>query len=369
MSNIYILEADPTRFGGIQQFVRALAGYLPQERTFLMAYYRDLAGDKELPAPLIRLNGTETSKRNGAYLSGSSLRRNFALLCDIFRVRRNLARQLKAGDTLVVNSASALLLFCSCKVLRNNRIVLVQHNSPSILFQQSYFFGGIFRRRKIALFDRHVDALVLLSPYEKAELETWLPLQNKLCPVIRHAVPFPAALPEDHPAAVAVLVRLVPQKRVDRVISCARLLPDVRFNIYGTGPEETRLKAAAGNVPNVCFCGYTNDIDKVFRENSLLLITSDYEGYPVSGIEACVHGRPIVSLDTFPAVHDLVADGSSGLIVQDLAPKAIADAVRKVLSEPEKFRAGAIAHRELYAPQAARRAWRQLLLGETPEGE
>jgi len=364
---IYILEADPTRFGGIQQFVRNLAGYLPKERTFLLAYYRDLAKEKEIPVPLIRLNGTEDrcKRKNSIYLSGSSLLRSLALLFDLFRIRKNLAKILKGGDTLVVNAASAMLLFCSRKVLKNNRIVMVMHTAPRMLFRRSYNFGGIFRKYKISLFRRYVDEVVLLSPYEKPELETWLPLQGKRCTVIRHAVEFPEKLPDRYPRAAAVLARLVTLKRIDRVIACAKLLPDVRFNIYGTGPEEEHLKAMAETLPNVCFRGYTNDIENVFRENSVLLITSEYEGYPVSGIEACVHGRPVVSLDTFPAVRDLIEDRNSGLIVTEPSPEALADAVRNVLADHEKFRAGALEHRKLYAPETACRAWNELLLTET----
>ena len=55
MNKICILEADPTRMGGIQQFCRNLAGYLPG-KAVLMAYYGDLANDKVLPVPPIKLN-------------------------------------------------------------------------------------------------------------------------------------------------------------------------------------------------------------------------------------------------------------------------------------------------------------------------
>ena len=157
---ICILEADPTRYGGIQNFVRNLAGYLPQERTFLLAYYRDLAEEKPVPTHLIRLNDNPSKCGKHIYLSGSPLRRNFALLCDLLRIRRNLEKFIKDGDTLVVNSASALLLFCSRKVLCRSRVILVQHTTPRMMYKRAFDFGGLLRFLKIARFKKFVDAAV-----------------------------------------------------------------------------------------------------------------------------------------------------------------------------------------------------------------
>ena len=360
---ICILEADPTRYGGIQQFVRNLAEYLPPERTFLLAYYGGLAEEKPVSVPLIRLNGggRHEERKKRIYLTGSPLRRNFALLCDLFRIRRNLANVLKNRDVLIVNSASALLLFCCGKVLRNCRIILVQHTASRMMYRRPFDFGGLLRPLKIACFKKSVDAFVMLSPYEKDEFSRWLPLEGKLCQVIRHSRRFPETLPECFPQAAAVLARLVPLKRIDRVIDCARLLPEIRFNIYGDGPEEMCLKTLAASLPNVCFHGKTDDIDGVFRSNSVLLITSDYEGYNISGIEACVHGRPVIVLDTYPAARDLVEDGVNGIVLRDFSAPALASAVEKVLGDPARYREGALKHRSLYEVSSIRDSWRSLI--------
>lgn len=360
---VFILEADPTRYGGIQQFVRNLTEYLPPERTFLLAYYGGLAEEKPVSVPLIRLNGggRNEKRKKRIYLSGSPLRRNFALLCDLFRIRRNLADVLKNGDVLIVNSASSLLLFCCKTVLRNCRIVLVQHTAPRMMYRRPFDFGGLLRPLKIAFFRKFVDAFVMLSPREKDEFSRWLPLEGKLCRVIRHSVRFPESLPGCFPQAAAVLARLVPLKRIDRVIDCARLLPEVRFNIYGDGPEERRLKTLAAPLTNVCFHGKTDDIDGVFRDNSMLLVTSEYEGYSFAGIEACAHGRPVVVLNTYPAAKDLVEDHVSGIVLDAFSSEALAGAIKEILASPQSFRDGTLKHRELYSFEKIRMDWRTLI--------
>lgn len=372
MSKVGILEADPTRFGGIQEFVRTLASYLPPEQTELLAYYGDLTQEKPLPCRLVLLNNRESrsffsrcfrSQKND-YYSNSSLRRKIALLQDLFHIRKNLEKRYPGGDILIVNSVSSLMLFCSKKVLKNNQIILVQHSDPRIMYHRSFDFGGIFRRRKIELFRKYVDVFVLLSEHMTEKFASYLPLERKELVVIRHAVKFPARISTAFPNAVAMLCRLVPLKRVDRLIDCAKLLPNVTFNIYGTGPEEEKLKKAAGQLSNVFFHGYVNDIDRVFMDNSLLAITSEYEGYPISGIEACVRGRPMVVLDTFSAASDLVENDVNGILLEQFSPENFSNAICRILKNPEKFQTGALQHRNLYRCDTAKEKWLNLLQKE-----
>ncbi len=367
-----ILEADPTCFGGIQAFVRTLASYLPEEKTELLAYYGDLAYDKDLPCKLVHLNDRDKKSvffrifgsRGNAYKSNSSIKKNLALLMDLLYIRCRINKLYPGGDTIVVNSASALLLFLSRKVLKNNRIVLVQHTTPRIMQQRNFDFGGFFCRYKIGLFRKYVDDFVMLSPFEKSEFDTWLPLRGKHCHIIRHSLEYPEFVPDKFPNAVAVLARLIPLKRIDRVIACAAMMPKVKFNIYGTGSEEEELKKSAINFPNVVFHGYTSDIDGVFHENTILAITSDYEGYPIGGIESCIHGRPIVAVNTFSAARDLVDNGINGILLEEYTPEKMAEAINTILKEPEKYQKGAFQHRERYNCEVAANKWRQLLLNE-----
>lgn len=372
MSKIGILEADPTRFGGVQEFVRTLGGYLPPEKVELLAYYGDLANEKQVPCCLVELNNRKQrsfvsrlffSSRKNVYYSHSSLKRNFALLLDLFHIRKTLEGRYPGGDTLIANSASALLFFCSRKVLKNNRIVLVQHTDPRIMYSRSFDFGGFFRKKKIEIFRKYVDTFVLLSEDAKKEFALYLPLKDKKIVVIRHAVKFPVSISQTYPNAVAMLCRLVKLKRIDRLIACAKLLPKLNFNIYGTGPEAKKLKESARQMPNVFFHGYTNDIDLVFKNNTLLAITSEYEGYPISGIEACVRGRPLVVLDTFSAASDLVVNDFNGILVEHFSPELFSSAISMIMENPQKFQAGALQHRELYNCNVAKKKWQDLLLG------
>ena len=90
--------------------------------------------------------------------------------------------------------------------------------------------------------------------------------------------------------------------------------------------------------------------------------TSDYEGYSISGIEACVYGRPVIVLNTYPAAKDLVEDRVNGRVLDDFSPEALATAILEVMSLPEQYRCGALKHREQYNQAIICDKWRKLIL-------
>ena len=68
----------------------------------------------------------------------------------------------------------------------------------------------------------------------------------------------------------------------------------------------------------------------------LLLLPSDSEGMPGVAIEAQMAGCPVVA---FPVggVAEVVATGESGLVLSDHDPGAMAEAVAKLLGDPERL--------------------------------
>lgn len=75
-----------------------------------------------------------------------------------------------------------------------------------------------------------------------------------------------------------------------------------------------------------------------------LLETSDFfllptyyqEGVPISIIEAMAHGCLVITTN-FRSSPDLVADGETGILVEHGRPEQIADAVRRIASDPKKY--------------------------------
>ena len=82
----------------------------------------------------------------------------------------------------------------------------------------------------------------------------------------------------------------------------------------------------------------------------------DNEGQPISIIEAMAHGCVIVSTD-YRAIPDMVEDGATGRLVARGNPEAIADAIREISSDPERYEKMSAAAMRLYEAKFTREAY------------
>jgi glycosyltransferase involved in cell wall biosynthesis len=77
------------------------------------------------------------------------------------------------------------------------------------------------------------------------------------------------------------------------------------------------------------------EMAKLYRLAQVLVLTSVYEGLPVTVLEALASGTPIATTDCGDTPRLLTAD--SGLVCPDRSPKTIASTLRHLLDHPEKF--------------------------------
>jgi|GEM_PF-950834 glycosyltransferase involved in cell wall biosynthesis len=108
---------------------------------------------------------------------------------------------------------------------------------------------------------------------------------------------------KERPLRVVYLGRLVEvQKRVSRLVSLIQTLDqeraNVQFTVIGSGPDENRLKAALAQSTMVQFRGTipNAEVAGILREQDVYVLLSDFEGLPLSLLEAMAEGVvPLVS--------------------------------------------------------------------------
>jgi len=89
--------------------------------------------------------------------------------------------------------------------------------------------------------------------------------------------------------------RLVPYKRIDRIIEAFRDLPSLNLTVVGDGPDAERLRSLAG--PNVRFTGHLPQAELVERmQRSSALICAANEDLGLTVIEAQACGTPVITL-------------------------------------------------------------------------
>jgi glycosyltransferase involved in cell wall biosynthesis len=109
---------------------------------------------------------------------------------------------------------------------------------------------------------------------------------------------------------IFLAARLADVKRVDLAIQAVANLNDVNLVIAGDGKERQNLEELAkreGVFDRVFFLGYRHDIRKLMELSSIVLISSDREGFPLVMVEALLMRKIVVSTKV-PGVKEFVPD-------------------------------------------------------------
>ncbi len=145
---------------------------------------------------------------------------------------------------------------------------------------------------------------------------------------------------------VIAVGRLDYQKGFDRLIQAWELVQHTgkftnwKLDIYGQGEWREMLqqmidKAELQNT--VCLNWPTKQIGEEYVKSDMLVMSSNYEGFPMVMIEAMACGLPVVSFDYKCGPKDIIQSGINGLLVPNGDIQALADAMMKVM-EDEAYR-------------------------------
>lgn len=125
--------------------------------------------------------------------------------------------------------------------------------------------------------------------------------------------------------------RLSQEKRVDLLLHAWQLaasqLPDWSLDIVGDGPEKQGLTKLAQSLPRVHFHGWIRDQDKlnaIYQDARFSVLTSKYEGFPVTLLEALSRGLPGIATDCSSALQLLNQKHPVIRIIETDSPECIA---------------------------------------------
>lgn len=133
---------------------------------------------------------------------------------------------------------------------------------------------------------------------------------------------------------LVAITRISPEKNIEAMIAVMKTLgEDYSLEIYGEGNNDytSFLMDQASNATNIIFKGATTDIKEVLSDKSVFLMTSHYEGYGQTLIEARSQGLPIVAYNTFDTLSTIVRDGINGHIIEPYDTEAFARSIRAIV--------------------------------------
>lgn len=173
-------------------------------------------------------------------------------------------------------------------------------------------------------------------------------------------------LPAGDGELVGIVARLHAVKGHRYFLEAAREVlrqrPQVRFLIVGDGPYRPALEKLAGGMglkDKVIFTGFIEDIYTLMAELDLLVISSLWEGFGLTAIEAMVLGVPVVATEV-GGLPEVVRHGETGLLAPPANSAALARSIAWMLDHPREAgemaaKGGDMVRQKFTAAEMARR--------------
>lgn len=162
------------------------------------------------------------------------------------------------------------------------------------------------------------------------------------------------------------------QKRIHRIIDTWALLeasfPDWKLTIVGDGAEKRNLveKVIKLKLNNVVFEGF-QDPSLYYKRASILMLTSEYEGFGLVVVEAMSFGVTPVVYGSYSAVYDIISDEVDGLILpynkRGYDAKLAAEKMKRLMSDADyrnKLAQAAIITSKRYSMESIVDSWNKL---------
>ncbi len=326
-----IFFTKSTQDGGVQTLIKTIEREAIKEGIEVNEIYH-----KNPWAELYdEIEGVQYIKLNTAF-EKKSFRLNFLL--NIYFARKQLKKLVSKDDKIIIFSPN-YLLYIPKHILKNNTVILVQTNKMEVYFTK--FSKPIFKK-----YYKYLDYFAIFTQYDMKKLKNIFPdiiknIREKVEYIPRACTISPPEKEKKIGKNLVVIGRIMEdQKNFSGLVEIMKLLPkDFNLNIYGNGPEVEikKLHEKIANFNNIKFHGPTTNVKEKLEENSIFLMTSFYEGFSNTLVEARSQGLPIVAYDTFEALPWLIKDGENGFIIPFEDTQKFSDAILKILSSETKY--------------------------------
>jgi glycosyltransferase involved in cell wall biosynthesis len=120
-------------------------------------------------------------------------------------------------------------------------------------------------------------------------------------------------------------------------VSVKKTIP-CRLVVIGTGPQENELKKLVSKLgidKDTWFVGYDKNPYKYMAKSDVFVLSTKFEALPLVLGEAMACGCPIISSDCDFGPREILDHGKYGILVPVGNEHALADAILKILSNPE----------------------------------
>jgi poly(glycerol-phosphate) alpha-glucosyltransferase len=196
--------------------------------------------------------------------------------------------------------------------------------------------------KEILLNPDQFDAIVFLTQAQVYDIE------KRFGPGAYHVIPH--AIPNDTPIKnlnrdlrrIVIPGRFAEEKQPHLAIEAFKRIqqavPDATLHFYGYGDKKDRMTDLIREYEleqAVHLHDFAADLASVFQSAGLMLCSSRNEGFGITMLQAIQHSCPVISFDCAYGPSEFIQDGVNGFLVKPQSVDDLADAVIKVLLDPD----------------------------------
>lgn len=135
--------------------------------------------------------------------------------------------------------------------------------------------------------------------------------------------------------------RLSEQKGMDVFIKAMKPIIDKNDNIYGiivgNGEDMNDLKQLTNSLnieKNIIFLGYQNNVFDVLKDLNFIVLSSRWEGFPLTPIEAFSMKKTVIA-SNIPGNNEIVIDEYNGMLFEKNNEVELAKQINKLINDKE----------------------------------
>lgn len=260
-----------------------------------------------------------------------------------YKLSWELHQQLKKQktDVLIAITAGVVTLAIVASIGLNTKTVFSEHSN---LENKTY---GIKHQLRQRIGSRFCDCVVTLTERDKKNFQNAFGLSEEKVVVIPNWYePKKAEENKEYDALSKRIIsvgRLEYVKGYDYLIEIAKKInikhKDWCWDIYGEGSlhHELQIMIEKAKLQGfVSLKGNVNNLEELYGRYAFLVMTSRFEGLPMTLLEAKAHGLPIVSFDCPTGPAEIVENDINGFITKAYDIDAITGAIEELINDDKK---------------------------------
>ncbi len=217
-----------------------------------------------------------------------------------------------------------------------------------------------------ALRENMIDNLIVLTNNQKKDIQMIEKIDERITVIPHYQPKILSEVLDKKDNLIVTLARYHNAKNLNAAIKVIekvkKTIPDIKFCIYGYGPQEQMLKNLIEELnltENIFLMGHTNNPLEKVKEVKLSLMTSNYEGFNLAIAEAMACSTPVVSYNTKYGPGDLIRNGIDGFLVEDInqAAEKVIEILKLSESEYKKLQEKALEVTDRFSEHKINKLW------------